>query len=285
MGNRIDERRACESARTPRRTSGVKSLRTTAETVSPGRDADSCVSTAFTNSARRALFGTTTSRLISAMAWLLLSPSASRPDARPQTPNAASSGARRMWSIAFSIIRSNRLVGRRDRPWTSNRPGPDRGSTCAAAAPLDVQHRLREQHGNQDDDRAAQQQNQQVAELPAGVALVPADPQESQHRERHPPKSRLGQQVRHDRPDHGRRPEQECPRQKAHISLLRLTQVRDERPVQRLGGLQQAVIDAALAQRLLHVVEEFAHPLLVARRGSTAETCGSCRPTPGPRTG
>ena len=57
----------------------------------------------------------------------------------------------------------------------------------------DMQNRPGEEQGNQDNNCASEQENEQVAKLSPGLALDLARAQESEHRERKPSESRLGQ--------------------------------------------------------------------------------------------
>ena len=86
----------------------------------------------------------------------------------------------------------------------------------------EVQNGPGEKHGNQNNNRAAKQQNEQIAKFSPGLALDLARAQESKHREGQPSESRLGQQMRDQRPGDRKPPQQEYPRCKTHINLFRL---------------------------------------------------------------
>ena len=85
-----------------------------------------------------------------------------------------------------------------------------------------MQDRPGEEKGNQDNNGATKQQNEQIAEFSPGLALDLARAQESKHREGQPSESRLGQQMRDQRPGDRKPPQQKYPLSKAHINLFRL---------------------------------------------------------------
>jgi hypothetical protein len=63
-----------------------------------------------------------------------------------------------------------------------------------------VQQRPGKEHGNQDNNRTAKQQNQQVPQLSPGMALYLSRAQKPKHRERQASVSRLRQQMGNYRP-------------------------------------------------------------------------------------
>jgi hypothetical protein len=63
-----------------------------------------------------------------------------------------------------------------------------------------MQQRPGKKHRNQDNYRAAKQQDKQVSQLSPGPALDLPRAKEPEHRKRQAPVSRLGQQMRNHRP-------------------------------------------------------------------------------------